>query len=279
MRTQLLLVGVMVGCMATTSCSKGPEPPRPGTAAFIWNAANSTFHSGDFIKTGENLQQLVKTDGEFTAKARPWAVVISAGLAKGYIDAAEAYDTGAKANRPNPMPFRKEASQLRSLATAAAMEFAEGAHILVEKEKSPEVILAFESPNGNAAQPAAYQKVSAGAWIQDSEREALLTAMLQRGVLLTAGMVAGSPEDPAKTAATLKNGDARRPRADVLFAVAKLLYEQSDLFGPKKLDQPNRLKMLCQQALDALKEIPENKDTKALVAKIEASLKKIRATT
>ena len=36
--------------------------------------------------------------------------------------------------------------------------------------------------------------------------------------------------------------------------------------------------MLCQQAMDALKTIPETKESKALAIKIQASLKKIKPT-
>src|SRR5690349_3766786 len=128
MRTHLLLWGLVAGLLTATSCSSGPEPAKPGTPAFFWNAAKSTYHSGDFVKTDENLQQILQSENEFTAQARPWAIVMSAGLAQGYLDTAEAFDAGAKMNRQNPTPFRKEASQLRTLASAAALEFTEGVH-------------------------------------------------------------------------------------------------------------------------------------------------------
>jgi hypothetical protein len=44
------------------------------------------------------------------------------------------------------------------------------------------------------------------------------------------------------------------------------------------LDQPNRLKMMCQEALEALQSIPETGDTKQLQGKIEAVLKRLKAT-
>ena len=45
-----------------------------------------------------------------------------------------------------------------------------------------------------------------------------------------------------------------------------------------KLDQPNRLKMLSQEALAALAAIPPTKETKALTEKIQARLRKARLT-
>jgi hypothetical protein len=279
MRTRLLLFGAVVGWLATISCSSGPEPPKPGTPEFIWNAAKSTYHSGDFVKTSENLQQLIKGDSEFAGRARPWAIVISAGLAQGFTETADTYEAGARLNKANPMPFRKEASQLRSLASAASVEFAESVHIFLEKEKAPNVTLAFDQPNGGAGEPPSLRKVSGGAWIQDSERDLYLKAMLQRAVLMSAARAAGSADDTAKSLELLKNSDAQRPRAEFLFIAAKALYDQSAFFGSTKLDQPNRLRLMCQEATDALPAVPETKETKALGAKIQAALKKLKTST
>ena len=278
MRTQLLQIGAMAGLLTAISCSKGPEPPRPGTPAFFWNAAQSTYHSGDFVKTSENLQQIVRSENEFTVRARPWAIVMSAGLARGYAETADAYDAGAKMNRANPMPFRKAASQLRTLASAAALEFAEGIHRYMDVDKTPEVALSFDFPPGGAAEPPSLRKVSAGQLIQESEHESLARAMIQRGVILAAGRATGSPNDPAKTLETMKNADAKRPRAEFLAGMAQELFERTDLFASSKLDLPNRTKMMCQEALEALQTGPETKESKALKAKIEAALKKVKGT-
>ena len=58
-----------------------------------------------------------------------------------------------------------------------------------------------------------------------------------------------------------------------------MLFEESAIFGPNKIDQPLRLKALCDGALEALGAIPETKDTKALADKIQATLKKHGKTT
>ena len=276
MRKQLVLLGAAGVLMV--SCSKGPEPPRPGTPAFFWNAAHATYKAGDLVKANENLQQIVRSENDFTVRARPWAIILSAGMAKGYAETADAYDAGARMNRANPMPFRKAASQLRTLANAATLEFTEGMHKFMDVDKAPELTLAFDYPAGNAAEPPSLRKVSAGQLIQESEHESMVKAMLQRGVLMAAGRAAGSPNDPAKTLETMKNGDARRPRGEFLSAMAQELFDRTDLFSATKLDLPNRTKMVCQEALEALAAGPETKESKALKGKIEALLKKIKAT-
>jgi hypothetical protein len=278
MRTRISWCGALVLFWACTSCSTGPQPPAPGSPAFIWGAAKQTYKTGDFRKTSENLVQLVRTESEFAAQARPWAAVISAGLAQGYLDLAQAYEAGAKANRLNPTPFRKQVSMLQSLGSASALEFAEGVHLLLDKNKDADTLLAFDYPTGSMSEPANLRKVSAGMLMQDSEAEQLLNTMLQRGVVRTVSQVTGTPEDAAKTLELFKAGEPKVPRPTFLFGLAKSLNDVSALYGPTRLDQPQRLRLLCQQALDALGAIPETKDTKALKDKIQAALKKLRAT-
>jgi len=276
MKVRLLLSVLLLLALAAASCSTGPTAPRPGTPAFYWGAAQQTFHSGDFVKTNENLLELNRSDNEFTAKARPWMIVVSAGLTQGYIDMAETYEAGARANRANPTPFRKEVTAMRSLASASALELAEAVHPFLDN-KDAAVPLAFGYPSGSALEPGGLKRISSGILVQDSERDSLQAAMLQRGVLLVACRAVGSADDPAKAQETFKAAEPKAARDVFLFALAKLMYEQSDLFGPTKLDQPNRLRLMCQEAARALDAIPPTKDTKALAAKIQAALKKVKA--
>ncbi len=88
--------------------------------------------------------------------------------------------------------------------------------------------------------------------MQDSERDLLQAAMLQRGVLLSVCAAAGSPDDAAATQEKMKTGEFQVPRDTFILASVKSLQEQSDLFTGTKLDQPNRLKLMSQEALKAL---------------------------
>jgi len=275
MRDRLFLFTALILVVASASCSNQPAPPKPGTPAFYWAAARTTYHNGDFVKANESLVQIASSDNEFTARARPWSIMTAAGIARGYAELAATYDAGAKANRANPTPFIKQASALRSAASAAAMEFAETSHQFLQQNKDPNVRFAFEFPTGSATEPAGLKRISSGILIQDSERDMLLKAMLQRGVLLTVCEALGSPEDPAKGAEQLKTGEAQVPRATFLYAVAQALHTQSDLFSASKLDKPDRVRMLCEQAREALQAIPETKESKALDTKVQGTLKKL----
>src|ERR1035438_6511457 len=127
---------------AGTSCSSGPQPPQPGTPAFYWAAAKETCRAGDFVKTSENLQRILGGENEFSARARAWDAVISSGLAQGYMELADAWEAGARSNRLNPTPFRKQVSTLRSLASARSEEHTSEIHKVVETNKDPKILLA-----------------------------------------------------------------------------------------------------------------------------------------
>ena len=270
----------VVGLLAAgTSCSSsGPQPPQPGTPAFYWAAARETYGAGDFIKTSENLQRILVSENDFTARARAWDTVISAGLAQGYIELADTWESGARANRADSTPFRKQVSALRSLASAAAIQFAENAHKMVGADKDPNILLAFAYPTGAAAAPAGLKRVAGGILVQDSERDLLQAAMLQRAVLLSVCAAVGSRNDAAGAQEKLKTGEFRVPRDTFLLAAAKSLSEQSELFTGTKLDQPNKLKLMSQEAVEVLQPLPQTKETKSLTDKIQARLKKARIT-
>jgi hypothetical protein len=271
----LLFILAALLALAATSCSTGPAPPRPGTPAFNWAAAKENYRAGDLQKTDAALVDIIRTDNEFAARARAWDIVLSAGLAQGFAQLADNFEAGGRANRANPMPFHKQVTALRSYASAASLELVETSHAFLEKDKAPNVLLAFEFPSGSAAEPGSLKRVAGGILVPDAEREALQTSMLQRGVLLGVCRAVGSADDPAKAQEKFK-GEVLVPRDVFLLAVAKALQEQADLFTSNKLDQPTRQKMMSQQALDVLHAIPETKETKALTTKIEASIKKIR---
>src|SRR5437899_2244614 len=156
---------------AGTSCSSGPQPPQAGTPAFFWAAARQDWRAVDFLKTSENLQRILATDNEYTSRARAWDTAISAGLTQAYIELADAWEAGARANRANPTPFRKQVSTLRSLASASAIQCTEDLHKVVHADKDPNILLAFAYPPGAMALPAGCHSVCGGTPVQGAARD------------------------------------------------------------------------------------------------------------
>src|SRR5713226_10277436 len=97
---------LLSACFMLVSCGDS-NAPQPGTPAFYWAAAEETFAAKDYIKTMEHLEKLGATDNEYTARARPWLLVMTSGMARGYMDLADNFDAGTHANKTNPIDFRR----------------------------------------------------------------------------------------------------------------------------------------------------------------------------
>jgi hypothetical protein len=59
--------------------------------------------------------------------------------------------------------------------------------------------------------------------------------------------------------------------------MAVALFDASQLYSRTKLDQPDKMKVFCGRAQEALKTIPDSKDGQDLDKKIQAALKKVKA--
>ncbi|HET8547362.1 MAG TPA: hypothetical protein VFL57_05140, partial [Bryobacteraceae bacterium] len=193
---RFVLVLLMIACMALSACSSGPSGPTPGSPAFYWSAAQQTFRNGDHVKTANNLAKLAK-NAEYAAKAQPWEMVVNAGLAQGYMELADRYESGGRANRGAAAAFRTQVSHYRSVANAAVLQFTESIHDFMDKNKDDSITLAFPFPSGTTAEPGQVARVSKGVMPSDAERGSIEKAMLERGVLLSIANVAGAGTDVA----------------------------------------------------------------------------------
>ena len=266
---------VITVSLIATACSSAPEGSKIGTPGFYWNAAKQTFAAGDYLKANDNLAQVLQSDNEFTARALPWRFVVASGLAQGYMDLAENFDLGARANRNNPAPFRRQVAMYRSQASQLALQFAQALQKF-QGTKDASVTLAFPCPTGSASLPAQLKRVTNGILVQQSDIDDMEKQLLARGVLLATCRAVGAPEDTAKTRQLFKGETTQVPRDVFVLAMANILYEQSQLFTGDRLDRSDRLQMFCNEALEMLQGIKENKETKALAAKIQKSLKKVK---
>jgi hypothetical protein len=257
------------------SCSSTPSGPRMGTPAYYWQAAKEVYMAGDYVKTVQHLDNLLATDNEYTAKALPWALVLKSGMAAGYMDVAANYEMGTHYNRVDTTAFRRQITESRQAAAQIAFAFAEDFGKL-DKIKGDTIPLAFPYPRGNAAPVSQLVKVSSGQLLAAGELDTASQHARERGVLLAACSVAGAPDDSAKTEEILKTGTASVPRATFMMAMAQALFHNSQLYTGDKLDDPRKMEIFCQRAEDALKAVPESKETKALDRDIQAAMKKAK---
>ena len=266
-----MATGTLVFACFLISCSDSGAP-KEGTPAYYWSAAKETFAASDYVKTVEHLEKLTANENEFTTRARPWLLIMTSGITRGYMDLAESFDAGARANKTNPTPFRRTTNAYRAEANRSALSFVQAFDQFV-KSKDDQIPVALPFPTGGAAPVSQLSKAAAGTMLLPAELEPAAKRAIERGVLLAACAAAGAPDDPAKTQELLKPGTLQVPRAAFMTAMANTLFEESKLYGPRQIDNPERVKIFCTRALDALKTVPETKKTKELSSKITKSLK------
>ena len=263
---------VCIAAVSLIGCSSQNAPPQKGTPAFYWLAANETYAAGDYVRTVEHLRALVGTESDYKEKALPWLLVTTSGLASGYEDLADAYELGARARKADPASFRRSMSNYRTLAARYSLQFAEGFQSFQSTVKDT-VPLGFKYPVGSPAQSPLLNKVITGAPLQGAEADTLEKHAVARSVLLRTCDAAGAPNDAAKTQELFKAGNAQTPRSGFLLAMAQALYEHSQIYGRRKMDEPQKLKVLCGRASDVLKQLPDSKERKELLSKIQSTLK------
>jgi hypothetical protein len=268
-KTSLFFAALLIPFLFLTSCSSGPSAPEKGTPAFYWEAANETYAAADFLKTSDHLESLSRSPNEFTGKALPWRLVLTAGIAKGYMELADNYEYGARTNKTNPTPFRKRVSEYRTRANQYSLLFAETFYKFQKTNKDPQIAFAFPFPTGAASQAPELLKAGQGIVLTPDEADAASRRTLQRAIILEAAQTVGAPGDIAKAQQTFAGADMKLPRDKFMLAMAQALYDESQLYESRKLDQPDRMKSFCALASGAMKDVPESKEAKELNSKIQ----------
>ncbi len=199
MRRKCLIAAGLGILFIAAGCSSGPQPPEPGTPAFMWAAAKTAYGTGDYLKANDNLSQLGKGTSEFAARSRPLAVILTSAIATGYAELADDFDAGAQANRNNPAPFRRQVNLFRSQANAAAIQTAESVHEFLLSNPPDKIAVEVAYPTGSASEPVSLQRLKKGMILPDAEIDSLQKEVIQKSVLLAMTRAVGSGEDTAKS--------------------------------------------------------------------------------
>ena len=274
--TALSLLCVTILMLAVACGPAGPPPPAPGTPEFKWLRAQEAYKAGDYDRANDLLVDVAESDSEVAEKARPWALVVSLGLATAYMELADKLNEGADRNRKDPAAFRRVANDYRVRARTTALQYARVAHRFIEANKDQEVTLAFELPEATFEDPVQYKKLVIGQMIADGEIGMMQREVVRREVLRAGCRAVNMPKDPAKARAAFEGGEAKVAGPVFLLAVANGLYEVGEMLGPKRLDQPHRLASVYEAAEAALALIKDNKEAKELLKKVAAARKKMK---
>lgn len=278
MRSTIHIWTVSTACFVglaflTVSCSTGPAPPKVGTPAWSWKAATDTWANGDLVKTSSNLEPLIKPDSEYAQRAQPWRLVITGGLASGYMELADAFENGFRKNKGASMLFRRYMNDYRQRANKQALQFGQTYLAFHKTGGTGDIPIAFSFPTGSVLRIAEVSRASQGIALSAQEVTTAERRALRRGVLLAACSAVGAGNDSAKARQIFSSGGATIPRNTFLTALAVKLHDVVSFYSPSKMDRPDRIKFFDGKALDILKGLPETTDSKKLVKKIERELK------
>lgn len=272
----VILLLCLAIALSLSSC--GPAPPKFGTPEWYWMAARERFSVGDFTKTEEHLEGIVATENPYSGRAGAWLLVVLGGMSRGYQDLADAYHQGGEVSQS--AQFWRLESNMKRLFRMSTLGLAEKfGQFQKTMGNAEQYTLEFSFPRGSAAEPASIDRLRKGTLPPESERLNAEQATLERGVILETAAVVGAGEDAVKAAEMFKTQPVQVPRQVFLVGIAESLFEQSKIFDRKKLNEPEKRKILLLAALEGVKSAADTTDAvlkkkaMALQASIEKELK------
>jgi hypothetical protein len=264
-RVWTLLFTAIPGIAFTlTSCSSGPSGPQAGTPEWYWQAANEAYTLGDIEKAQEHLAEVASSDSENMQQAVLWRAMLTAGLARGYMELGNTLAEAVEDDESLAGGFIVRIQDYRRSARRHAISFTESMGTLRKvAEQQPAVSLQFPFPSGTANEAPALISLRAGEKIPPQQIDAAVGYTLQRGLLFQAAEMAGADEDVAKAQGTFTSGSVEVPRLIFLQSLGKSLFDVSALFTNRQLNEPNIRKVMLDSALQCLQPSLESEDKEA----------------
>ncbi len=267
---------LLLTALITAACSSQQPSVKMGTPEFFWSGAKETFAMKDYTKTADHLENLTKTDNQFTKRAYPWRLALLSGLTQGYYDLAEDLESGGNINRGSMTIFRKHINDARQQANRHALQFAEAFESFEKIAKDEKYVIEMPFPGGSPTPSFQSTQIAKGVLKNPADVETAEKKALERAILLATCRMVGAPDDSAKAQQMFQAGSFEVPRATLMTALAGSLYDHGELYVPKKLDQPDRLAFFTKHAMEAMQGLPESKQIKDLTKKIQNREKKFR---
>ena len=283
-RSKGTVLGVLglVSAAWLSSCSSQPSAPKFGSPEWYWSGARDQFAAGDFAKAQEHLEKLLATSSPLKERAAVWHLVLLAGMAEGYRDLAEAYSDGEKASKDQGREFHRIVIDMQRSLRQYTIGLAEDAgRFNKEMGSAPQVAMDFTFPNGTATEVATLERVRKGIFPAEADRLSAQRQALARQMVLSTTAMAGAGKDSAKATEMFKTQPVQVPRATFFMVLAQNLLDGSAIFDRKKLNDPDKKKILLQLAADCLKSAGEGgdaatqKQAKDVRAKIEKEQKAV----
>jgi hypothetical protein len=278
----LFLVGIfclVTFCLVTGACS--PSGPARGSPEWLHQAARDTFAAGDLEKTVEHLEKLERSEGSpYVPSARVWRTILTAGLAHGHLEIAEAYSAGSKRAGANKTAFLRQKTEHLKEAGRHAFYMLESSEAFLKDSSEQPVVVEFPFPRGSAAPVPELNRVYDGLDLGVEQRRPVEVKTLDRGVVRAVSTVLTSADDTAGAQKALQSGRVEVPPARFLLAMATMMEKLSPIFDRTGLGEPSVLEVVRKRAIKATEQVlalePDEETTtaaKELQADLEKALK------
>lgn len=242
------VVALAAVCLLGVACTGGSSGPRQGTPEWYLQAASDNFAIPDYGKTVEQLKDAMKAEGEAGQNAMLWRAVLTAGLARGYDDLADAFVEGIEANEARTEDFQNSINDYRRRTRVNAIEFSESVGKIRQLMDAQGDAIAFDFPipSGNGSVSPILGSVKAGNKV-DAQVTAMEDQTLERGIFSVLSELTGGTEFSKLASDAAAGGITAAPDA-MEFGIARILLDVSIMFNREGINDPRVRKFVLDMA-------------------------------
>ena len=265
-----LLLVVLPLAVAVTACTPAPE----GTP--YWRQVHREYESRDYIDTLNYLDDLLRTDNVFTARAAAMKLAILGGMARAALEIEQACADGIyKVAEWDSGPYKSCVDQFRWKARTRTLGLIDA---LTEFEKvtatADTVELDFPLPEASAAPSSIVGRTRAGALPVAKVFEPAVARIVDRHIVLQVGDLVAT-EDFAAVKGMFESLPVTVPKETFLLGVGKTLLAAAGVFGKRRLDDSVKRSATLKRARECLNPALAGDDA-ALQADAKAVARQIR---
>ncbi len=265
-------VFVLAPALLLCACSSQRGPVQ-GSPEWLYAAARDSYTAGDLEKATDHLGKIEQQgNNPFVPRARPWRMVIEAGLANAQLEVGQAYTDGWAHSGAHKNEFFKQKTAHFKEARRHTLHLVESYDALVKGPVAPSILLDFAFPKGSGAPVTELDRVYKGMKLVEEQRDAADQKVANRGMVRAVSSVVTTPDDVAGAQKAMEAGKVEVSSSRFLAGMATALDKLSGVFDRKGLDESDKVKILRERALDAAKRAMELKPE----AGVETALKKLQ---
>ena len=260
-RAVLLMTASLCAAFVLVSCSESQTGPAIGTPEWSWVAAEENHAAGDYEKAADHLENAADSENPWQERAAIWRLVLLDGLARGYMELAEAYQDGAKMNPANAPKLQNSIQQYQRDARRHTISLAESLGTIRKMiGKAQSIQLDFPLADGSIAESSALAKVLDGAVPTESQAITAESETVERGIILATAAAIGAGDDAAKARTVFETPPVQVEASAFFLHVATSLLDRSEVFDRDHLSEPDKRGFMLNFSGDFSKPALEGED-------------------